>query len=79
MLKYSSVVKSIYNYKGMFTPPVNSRMGVLEYIDTEYILLDGSAYIDESSLSRRRGDKMSNARIKEEYLNSDTPKKLIAK
>ena len=79
MLKYSSVVGAIYEYKNKFPTKNGASKISSDDLDVDYILLDDSSYIDKSSLSKRRNDKPTHPGIKDDYRNADAAAKLIEK
>lgn len=79
MLKYSSVVGAIYEYKNRFPAKNGASRISSDDLDIDYILLDNSSYIDKSSLSKRRNDKMNHPGVKDEYRSVETAAELIRK
>ena len=79
MLKYSSVVNVIYEYKNKFPAKNGASRISSDDLDVDYILLNNSSYIDKSSLSKRRNDKPTHSGIKDDYSNADAAAELIKK
>ena len=79
MLKYSSVVSAIYEYRNKLPAKNKALRTGFDSIDVYYILLDGSLYTDKSSLSKRRNNKLTHPGIKDEYRRTNTAAELIEK